>query len=154
MASKSGHRTREVLHNGHYDWDVTSMTRHNGRGPTLILWHFTCDHGARLIGRRGLLTPHRHLLMPQLPPMVWLTNLAQPARDDVGLTSTTLTCDRLAHRYRVVDTSTAQRWASIRHRAPLDVVLDMEAYGRPSTWWVSFEPVRADRFDFDRTIMV
>lgn len=123
------------------------MTRVAGRRPTRELWHFTCDHGRKGIGEHGILQPHQHILLPSLLPVVWLTSNARPARDDVGLTSQTLSCDRLAHRYRVTDSRLTVAWSAIRARhaaiAP-DVVADLERYGEPSTWWLSFGPIRAE----------
>lgn len=106
------------------------------------LWHFTCEHGYQGIGRRGLLRPNKHVLIPDLAPVVWLTADAAPSRDDVGLTSSYLTCDRMAYRYRVTAPD-AVRYEDITDRIPADVRVDLESYGQPESWWLSFDPVPA-----------
>lgn len=117
------------------------MSRLAGRRPHRRLWHFTCDHGHNGIGARGELRPYQHPMIPHLPPMVWLTSAARPARTDVGLTSTMLSCDRLAHRYEVTDITTAEPWSVVRQRVPAQIVATLEQHGRPGTWFVSFAPV-------------
>lgn len=106
------------------------------------LWHFTCHHSYEHIGRRGVLQPHQHVLMPELPPAVWLTDDPTPTRHDVGLTSTHLRCDRMAYRYRAL-CDEAEPY--LDHRALISpaVRADLERYGRPETWWLSFEPTAA-----------
>ncbi len=107
------------------------------------LWHFTCDHGHRGIGKRGLLRPNPHVLMPALGAVVWLTSDGMPDRDDVGLTSHLISCDRLAYRYRVVDSSGAVPWGDLRSEVPPGVLADLERYAEPDTWWLSPTPVEA-----------
>lgn len=114
------------------------------------LWHFTCDHGHRAIGTRGLLKPNPHVLMPVLGAVVWLTQDGRPDRDDVGLTSTTLKCDRMAYRYRVAgipmtgrDVGAVLPWATVRDRVDPIVAADLERYADPSTWWLATVPVEA-----------
>lgn len=113
---------------------------------SLTLWHFTCDHGARLIRARGTLRPNVHQLMPELGAVVWLTTDGWPSRDDVGLTSTTLRCDRMANRYRVTsDRPPVIPWATARTLVRPQLVLDLESYAEPSTWWLSTGPLTAVR---------
>lgn len=114
------------------------------------LWHFTCDHGHRGIGTRGMLKPHLHTLMPQLGPVVWLIADGAPDRDDVGLTSVRLSCDRMVFRYRVVgiprighDVGAVVPWAAVRDRIDLVTLADLERYAEPSTWWLATVPVEA-----------
>ena len=130
------------------------MTRINGRRPIPTLWHFTCDHGHHGLGNFGLSELNPHLLMPDLGPMVWLTSDPAPTRDAVGPTSRTLSCDRMAYRYRVINPAVAVRWAEVRHLAPANVVRDLESYSDPASWWVSFTPVhlRADAGKFAVTV--
>ena len=107
-----------------------------------VLWHFTCTHGYRGIGARGVLQPRRHPLMPRLGAVVWLTDQSMPDRDAVGLTSEVyLTCDRMQYRYRALDTSRARPWHELRDRAPDAVVADLERYGDPGSWWLARAPV-------------
>ena len=105
------------------------------------LWHFTCDHGYAGIGRRGLLMPHAHPLMPELGPVVWLTTDPAPARDDIGLTSTMLGCDRMGYRYRAHPDVNAAPWTSLRHLVDPSLIVDLELYGKPDTWHLATDPV-------------
>jgi len=107
------------------------------------LWHFTCEHGAAGIGRRGTLKPHAAPHMPELGAIVWLTDNSSPtSRYDLGLTSRLLRCDRMAYRYRV-SAPDAIPWAGVSHRLPVQLCADLESLADPSTWWVSFVPVPA-----------
>lgn len=106
------------------------------------LWHFTCDHGYAAIGKRGLLRPNRHPLMPELGAVVWLTCDAMPDRDDVGLTSASLSCDRMAYRYRAKALEAVQ-WASVADLVRPAVRADLERFAEPAMWWVSITPVEA-----------
>lgn len=107
------------------------------------LWHFTCMHGFAGLGAHGTLQPSPHCFIPALGPIVWLTEDPDPDRDAVGLTSTILDCDRLQFRYRVLSASRAIPWAAVRHLVPLDVLRDLESFGKPETWWISRAPIRA-----------
>jgi hypothetical protein len=108
------------------------------------LWHFTCEHGFAGLKRRGFLQPRVHLLAPELGPVVWLTSDPHPARDDVGLTSSMLSCDRMQHRYRVDawgDGCVA--WDLVRESVNPRFVHDAESFGKPASWWVSRVPLYA-----------
>lgn len=116
-----------------------------------ILYHFTCsDHGMPGIERDGYLRPNPHPLLPELGPLVWLTDLS--GFDDpvvTGLTSGTfVTCDRTEIRYPVfkAEIDDLHWWPFIRSRCRDRVVLaDLERYGWPTYWWVARcrVPVRA-----------
>jgi hypothetical protein len=105
------------------------------------LWHFTCDHRAPGILAVGALVPMRHFWLPEMAAVVWLTDQADPRRDDVGLTMRLVQCDRMAHRFRVIDASTCVPWRSVRHLGLRRLVDELEAFGDPATWWVSTLPV-------------
>lgn len=100
-----------------------------------MLWHFTCDHGVHGIGRRGVIRRGAY-------GVVWLTDDPKASRDDLGLTSTMLPCDRMEFRYSVRDHD-AVRWldSDVRAALPEKMRLDLEVGRRPSCWWVSREPV-------------
>lgn len=85
--------------------------------------------------------PMRHYWLPEMAPVVWLTDQAEPSRLDVGLTSRILQCDRMAHRFRVLDASTCVPWNQLRHLGRRTLVNELEAFGNPATWWVSTMPV-------------
>jgi hypothetical protein len=75
------------------------------------LWHYTCRHAAQRIGRRGDLEPHAQ---PALEGRVvlWATDLAEPDRDALGLTSTILPCDRTEVRYRILEPDAFEPWTA------------------------------------------
>lgn len=115
------------------------------------LYHYTCWHGRRGIGNSGLLIPPRRLADPasyhdwqpwQFPmlDLIWLTDLPEPARYPLGLTSKTVACDRTRHRYRVAaDLAEIRRWVDVRREYPLEMREGLEnAPGAmPMHWWVS-----------------
>lgn len=107
------------------------------------LWHFTCEHAHQEIGKRGILLPNQHQLMPRLGPVVWLTSDPAPDRDDVGLTSSYLKCDRMAYRYRGASHPGVYPWSDVRGQVAPPLRDDLERYGQPDTWWLSSGPVAA-----------
>lgn len=116
--------------------------------PTL--YHFTCAHGHAGIEATHLLRPHIHPLMPGLGPLLWLVDIAEPTRVSAGLTSSHITCDRMAYRYSV-RTKAAIRWMDIRARAPHDVVAVLESFGQPERWWVARRVLLPSEFALDET---
>lgn len=110
------------------------------------LYHFTCRHSAGRIGRRGTLTPVRQpaLAASGAPRLVWLTDLDAPERVALGLTSTTLACDRMEVRYRVVDASTVQSWQTFKVRLDRTEVSALELGRRHRSWYVSAAPVAVE----------
>lgn len=112
-----------------------------------MLWHFTCHHTRRTLGDTGLLIPANDLT-DRLPGWfwpgryVWLTDLPNPARDTVGLSSDLIHCDRMAYRYQVTDEANVVPWALERHRHEATAYLIEETPGaRPVHWYVATEPV-------------
>jgi hypothetical protein len=105
-----------------------------------ILYHYTCGaHGLRGIEREGVIKPRPHRLLTTLPPVVWLTDLAQLDKPDVvGLTMETLTCDRTEHRLRV-SVADAEWWPLVTLSSPADRSERrvLEYYGQPTHWWIS-----------------
>jgi hypothetical protein len=117
----------------------------------LPLFHYTCSHGRRGIGKIGLAMPNAHPLLP-LKPLVWMTPDDVPDREANGLTKRLLTCDRAAYRYRVTDTTAAVPWLASKQRLELEwfgelILADLEERRAPELWWVSYDPmpVRLDR---------
>jgi hypothetical protein len=131
---------------------TTSRLSHRGlnhAGVVPALFHFTCEHFWWDIRAVGAVVPHRHPLFPTLGPVVWFTTEREPDRYRVGLTSDTLACDRMAHRFRVAEHSTCIPWIDVRE-AMLDgwqpgfdrETLHCFEFGRaPHTWWLSRLPV-------------
>jgi hypothetical protein len=113
------------------------------------LWHFTCSHSVASIELLGSLRPHPHPLLDV--SLVWLTDLDQPFREALGLTSHTLMCDRTEHRFEVLDTATAVWWPSYARATKVDRqtcrALEMADGVMPAHWWVSAAPVPARRCD-------
>ena len=104
----------------------------------MTLLHYTCAHVRQRLGRRAMLRPQRQ---PHLGDrrLLWLTEQAVPDRLALGLTSQSLDCDRLQHRY-LVDTLDAEPWLAYAQRTglPPDARARLEAVdgAQPSTWWV------------------
>lgn len=110
-----------------------------GETPRL-LWHYTCDHGAVGIRWEGVIRPGLHLLLGVR--IAWFTDLERADRVAVGLTSDTLACDRMAHRFAVPG-GAVEWWprAARRLRVPSAVRSELETGRLPAHWWVSFSPV-------------
>lgn len=108
------------------------------------LWHFTCEHAAASIDRSGILLPNPHPLLPEIGPVVWLTNWRTAGRDALGLTSETLTCDRMEVCYSVI-APLAVPWAWVRDDLDPEAVAALERFSRPETWRLSLVPVSASR---------
>lgn len=108
------------------------------------LFHFTCEHGHRALGRRGELRPiveHPFLHIK----VVWLTSEGSPDRDATGLGMHLTRCDRMQYRYVVTDLSTCRPWLTSPERdaAPPTAVADLEAFGDAEHWWITSEPTKA-----------
>lgn len=111
------------------------------------LYHFTCAHAFRRIGTTNC------LLIPQVAhpllgcKVTWLTTEAEPDRTATGLTSTTLSCDRMQHRYLVSGPalSACRAWLGSweRQRAPKASLKTLESYGDPEHWWITDRAVSA-----------
>lgn len=123
---------------------MSEPTRTGEYGRPARLFHFTCEHGFRALGRRGrLCSQMAHPLLGC--DVVWLTTEALPDRESSGLTMDTIACDRMKYRYIVTDTSACRPWLDSPERAaaPRRHVRDLESYGDPEHWWVASEPVPA-----------
>ena len=104
-----------------------------------VLWHYSCAHSAPGIIKDGMLWPRPQIWLPM--DVVWLTDLPDPDRDALGLTSEILTCDRTEYRV-CVDPKEAEWWPVFARRVPRDVRAQYEeAGGSPRHWWVSERPV-------------
>ncbi|MBB5154994.1 hypothetical protein [Saccharopolyspora phatthalungensis] len=108
--------------------------------PT-ALYHFTCRHGARAIQRSKQLRPNHHPLLGTA--LVWLTDLPDPDRWGLGLTSNWITCDRTAMRVCVPVTAGIVRWRAwaLWHQVPRVLAEALEDDGRPDHWWVAEVPL-------------
>jgi hypothetical protein len=122
-----------------------------GDVPRLV--HYTCGHAAPLIIATGELRPNpAQTLLPE--PVTWATDLRP---DDVphldlalGLRGRIVRCDRLAHRFEVLDPQAFERWTDYARRqvragrlSPATREdLDATPGGLPRHWWVATRPVR------------
>lgn len=117
----------------------------------MTLYHYTCDHGHEALGESAVLLPAAtrsddvRFRYPGMWPsqLVWLTDLARPNRNGLGLTMNWVVCDRTAHRYRVTDDSLVMHWTDVaRHlsREQRDL-LEAAPGALPRHWWCSSGPV-------------
>jgi hypothetical protein len=102
------------------------------------LYHYTCSHAAPLIIQQRWLHANPHPLMPEVGPLIHLTDLDSPDRHGLGLTSYTLRCDRTEFRVTVV-TSEAIHWPVFARTIPRHVREELESApgALPMHWYVS-----------------
>lgn len=123
---------------------MPGAVRGRGEGRCLItaLHHYTCaDHGGPGIASSREIWPNRH---PYLrTPLVWLTDLAEPDRWALGLTSAYLSCDRTAVRVSVALRSeiVPWHWWAHRERVPRVIRELLEDGAMPAHWWVCESPL-------------
>jgi len=105
------------------------------------LFHFTCDCSAKRIGKYGLIHP---CVQPRLGDhrLAWFTDNPLITRQASGLTQHTISCDRMAVLYLVVDRRGALRWNTWadQHCLTLELMAFrdlLEAERMPQFWWVS-----------------
>lgn len=104
-----------------------------------VLYHFTCEDAFEPILLDGFLRPGHDGL-------VWLTDLPHAPRTALGLTSYSLSCDRMAHRVLVRQSADTVWWMKFRRMclpAAKDVITGLESAPgvMPMHWWVSWKPV-------------
>lgn len=124
-------------------------------GRAMTFYHFTCAHVAHKLGRHAILRPPtgQHPIHPTFPRVLWLTDMArvttQEDKDSLGLTSEIITCDRTKYRYAVsgkeADKIIPWLGSDARARLSPDLLKDLEYYGNPTHWFITFESVRAHR---------
>ena len=105
------------------------------------LYHYTCEHSARLIRAKRWLIPHPQVVLGRRE-LVWLTDMDEPDRAALGLTSHTLQCDRTAVRVIAV-TSEATHWPVFARDLPADQrhALEYADGVLPMHWYVAELPV-------------
>lgn len=118
------------------------------------MYHYTCDCALEKIeADNWLLKPNLLTAKFGLPVVVWLTDMEQPDKQALGLTSRTLPCDRTQHRLAIPDTSSVVPWsqwcrANNFTRAQRDVLEVSNRFGsasqaQPRRWFVSSKPIWA-----------
>lgn len=105
------------------------------------LYHFTCEHSARGISENG------GLIVPRFHPyigfsVVWMTYDPGATREQLGLSSHSLGCDRMAYRFEIESPDTAVAWNTVRDRYKHARLLEATPGTRPSLWFVSRMPQR------------
>lgn len=108
------------------------------------LYHYTCDHAVAGIIRDEHVRPLSDMASHAVPPwgyFAWFTDLAEPNREGLGLTSAILTCDRTVHRFEVTDATEVERWVNVRRFHPWAAILESAPGAMPAHWWLSTEPV-------------
>lgn len=116
-------------------------------GP-VTYWHWTCSHRAAKIAATGVLQPNPHPVLRDLP-ITWLTTSRLATRAALGLSSKTLSCDRMSHLFQVeeADEPLVLSWTELKAEPAFEDYLPMarrlEAVRgtRPVVWAVTLEPV-------------
>lgn len=124
--------------------------------PTL--YHWTCRHAYDALGESGELLSGSHfistidyltlpLVAMHATTAVWLTDIAMPssiAREQLGLTSKVVDCDRMAYRYRAAQQDRIVPWSDMSRHWPAWVIRALESVEGvdPSRWWCSPGPVQ------------
>jgi hypothetical protein len=110
----------------------------------MILYHFTCAHAAPRILAAGELRGSPHRMLPQIGPIVWLTDLDVGARRELGLPPIQDGCDRVAYRVQV-ELEEPVRWASWARRNLPKAQWSAVEVNCPGSlvaqWWLSLSPV-------------
>jgi hypothetical protein len=120
----------------------------------MIWYHYTCSHGHAGITKTGRVLSTVDLVaqagtvatmsaeVRRTAELIWLTDLAEPIRDALGLTSEAIACDRTRYRWRVVDYKPV-RYVAMRRDLPRALRDSLEsAHGAlPMHWWVAYTPV-------------
>lgn len=106
------------------------------------LYHYTCGHSIESIRKQRWVLPNGHPLLPSAGPLVHLTDLEEPDRIGLGLTSYTLNCDRTEYRV-TVSTFDAVRWPEFARSLSRTIRDRFENYpgALPMHWWVASTPV-------------
>lgn len=101
------------------------------------LYHYTCRDSATLIDRDGHLLPMPQVQLGGPVRLVWLTDLAVPDRDALGLTSHTLSCDRTECQY-TVDCPRPIPWSDWAdlHGVHWQTRRELEQGRKPQHWYV------------------
>lgn len=121
----------------------------------MILYHYCCAHSAAKIREAGSLMPFAHPHLPQIAPIVWLTDMRivgeamTVERLALGMPHNVAAeeqgCDRFSHRVTVATRGGTFRWPRWARRN-LDP-RQQEAIELNNTgiltahWWLTFRPI-------------
>lgn len=112
----------------------------------MILYHYTCAHAAPKIAKSGRLWPYPHPMLPQVPPIVWLTDLTEPDGKALGLPRIQGGCNRTQWRV-TVDVQEPLHWPRWARRGGMvhkHQRAAVEANDRGALivhWWLVLGPV-------------
>jgi hypothetical protein len=117
-------------------------------------FHRSCRDGAERIDATLTLRPLPQGTLGRLP-MIWLTSQHAATRAMLGLSSRTLSCDRMEALYRVVpeDADIVVRWGDLMRTPSFEPFLPgarrlMAVRGtRPGLWGISPSPLRVERIE-------
>jgi len=122
------------------------------------LYHFSCYHGAAGISSRNMVLPtalHSPEAVDAVPAAwrwmgayAWFTDIPQPGRFALGLTSHAISCDRLEYRFRVVDSHLRRPtwWPVALRGLRLEIArqVSLTPGALPAHWWVSSSPIKVE----------
>jgi len=108
-----------------------------------VLFHLTCGHGRKGIGRSGGILPGRPHPWGIFPGLVWMTTDPDAGAEALGLTSEILPCVRTRFVYRVAATAAGPvPWVGSPYRTREAIEALEGPEQRPALWWVSPHSVR------------
>jgi hypothetical protein len=119
---------------------------------TRKLYHYTCQHGRLAIGSYGYVLPlwswnpragaRLGERWRPLAEVSWFTDLDSPwPPRALGLTRSTIRCDRTQYRYRVVDDRDVVPWLDSPYRREPLLLLERAGGALPRHWYVATKPV-------------
>lgn len=112
----------------------------------MILYHYTCAHAAPKIAKAGRLFPFPHPMLPQVPAMVWLTDLPDPVRRVIGLPPIQQGCNRVQWRV-TVDVDEPLHWprwsrrGGVVHKHQRTAFEANDPGALIAHWWLVLGPV-------------
>ena len=119
---------------------------------SISFWHRTCVHAAERIDLDMTLKAAAQPVLGRVP-MIWLTTQRDATWVMLGLSSHTLSCNRMAALYQVVpeDHDKVMRWGDVMMAPSFQPLLPgarrlMAVRGtRPGVWAVSLQPLHVER---------
>jgi hypothetical protein len=121
----------------------------------MILYHYCCAHSAAKITETGSLIPSAHPHLPQIAPIVWLTDMRivgeamDVERLALGMPHNVAAeeqgCDRFSHRVTVAERGGVFRWPRWARRNLNPRQQEAIEINNPGImtahWWLAFRPM-------------
>jgi hypothetical protein len=104
------------------------------------IWHWTCDHRAPMIREDGLVKPHPQPVLARLE-LSWWSDLGPEHRYELGLTSNTLSCDRMEARFEAKIPAELIWWPHYARFVPRAIRDQLEVGRLPAHWWIAIDPI-------------